>query len=205
MFKEKLNKKLAAAIEEAGITEPKEMQAQLLTKINSGADVIGIGPLNSGRSTLINIATVQKLQRAFEDAPRALILVSNKEKAEAMAEQFMLFAKDTDLRVVTVFEEGKIDKQTMDIYVGTDVVIATAKRIIDIYFKRTFNLTKIKLFVIDDAETMIENAWQGHVDRLALSLPKCQHLVFTNNLDAKVERLIQKFIIAPHVVEVTEM
>ncbi len=205
MFKEKLHKKLAATIENAGITEPKELQAKLLSKINSGADVIGIGPEHSGKTTLINIATIQKLQRASDDdPPRALILVANKEKAEAMEAQFRLFAKDTDLRVVSVFEEGKIDKQTMAIYEGTDVVIATAKRIMEIYFKRTFNLTKIKLFAIDDAEANIDNAWQGHVDRLALSLPKCQHLVFTNELNGKIERLIQKFIIAPHITEVAE-
>lgn len=204
MFKEKLNKKLVAALKDLKIEEPKELQSKLLPKINSGADIIGIGPIGCGRTTLINIVTVQKLQNAFEDPPRALILVSNMEKALAMEEQFKAMAKETDLRVVTVFEEGKIDKQTVDIYAGTDVVIATAKRIMDIYFKRTFNLTKIKLFIIDDAETNIENAWQGQIDRLALSLPKCQHLVFCNAFTPKVERLIQKFIVAPQVVEVRE-
>ena len=56
--------------------------------------------------------------------------------------------------------------------------------------------------MIDDAEMIIKNALHGQIDRLALSLPKCQHLVFTNELTPKIEKLIEKFIIAPIVLEV---
>ena len=66
------------------------------------------------------------------------------------------------------------------------------------------NLNKIKLFVIDDAEMVIKHGLQGQIDRLALSLPKCQHLVFTNDLTPKIEKLIEKFIVAPIVIEVEE-
>lgn len=204
MFKEKYNKRLAAALTLNGFEEPKEMQLKAITKINGGFDVIGIGPLNSGRTSLIVMSTVHKLQRAFEDAPRALILVSDMEKALAMKEKFLLFAKDTDLRIYSVSEEGKIEKEAAEIYVGTDILIGTPKRILDLYFVRNLNLNKIKLFAIDDAEMMIKIAAQGHIDRLALSLPKCQHLVFTDNYNEKVEKLIHKFIVAPQIIEVKE-
>ena len=204
MFNEKLNKKLAAALALNGFETPKELQLQCIAKINGGFDVIGIGPLNSGRSSTVVISTVQKLQRAFEDAPRALILVADMEKALAMKEQFILFTKDTDLRTYCVYEEGKIDKQAEEVYVGTDILIGTPKRVLDLYFLRNLNLNKIKLFVIDDAEMMPKIAAQGHIDRLALSLPKCQHLVFTNDLNEKVEKLMKKFIVSPQIIEVTE-
>ncbi|MBA2612526.1 MAG: DEAD/DEAH box helicase [Bacteroidetes bacterium] len=205
MFKEKLHKKLATALLINGFETPKELQLKCLPKINGGFDVIAIGPVNTGKTTTIVISAIQKLQTAFEDPPRALILVSNKEKALAMLEQFKLLTKETDLRVLAIFEEGKIDEQTVDIYAGVDVVIGTANRIMDIYFKRTLNLNKIKLFAIDDAETMIENRWQGQIDRLALSLPKCQHLIFTNGLTEKIEKLVSKFIVSPQIIEVTEL
>jgi ATP-dependent RNA helicase RhlE len=51
---------------------------------------------------------------------------------------------------------------------------------------------------------MIKIAAQGHIDRLALSLPKCQHLIFTDNYNEKVEKLIHKFIVAPQIIEVKE-
>jgi superfamily II DNA/RNA helicase len=202
MFKEKLYKKLAAAIEEFKFDTPTPLQEKCLSKINAGSDVIAIGPLGSGKSTLITISVIQKLQRAMEDTPRALILVGDKENGIIMRDQLNLLSKNTDLRTNCAFEDENIDRQSIEIYEGTDILIGTAKRILDLYFLRNLNLNKIKLFVIDDAEMMIKNGWHGQIDRLALSLPKCQHLVFTTELTEKIEKLIQKFIIAPHKIEV---
>jgi ATP-dependent RNA helicase RhlE len=204
MFKEKLNKKLATALLENGFEEPKPMQLKCIPKINGGSDLIGIGPKGCGKSSTIIITAIQKLGSAFEDAPRALIIVSDEVQALEMKEQFKLFSHNTDLRAEVAFEGGKIDAQTEAIYFGTDIVIGTAKRVLEIYFRKNFNLNKIKLFVIDDAEMVIKNGLQGQIDRLALSLPKCQHLVFTNELNAKIERLIEKFIVAPIIVEIEE-
>lgn len=202
MFKEKLNKKLFAVLEAKKLETPTELQSQCFSKINSGADLVAIAPAGAGKSTLITIMAAHKLQRAVEDAPRALVLVSSKEKAVEMMELYKELTKDTDLRVECAYEEGKIDAQNEAIYKGTDLVIGTPKRVLEIYFNKNLNLNKIKFFAIDDATIMIKKAWQGQVDRLGLSLPKCQHLVFTEAYDEKVEKLIHKFIVAPNVVEV---
>jgi ATP-dependent RNA helicase RhlE len=202
MFKEKLNKNLALALQECGIEEPTELQAKLISKINSGTDVIAVAPENSGKSMLILMSTINKLKNAFEDAPRALVLLENKDKTIAMKKQFELLANNTDLRAECAFDEGKINEQNEAIYSGTDIVFGTPKRVLEIYFNKNLNLNKIKLFVIDDAEMMIKNSWQGQIDRLGLSLPKCQHLIFTTQLDEKIMKLIHKFIVAPQIVEV---
>jgi len=202
MFHPKLNKKLLAALAQAGFEAPTELQAQCISKISSGGDIIGIAADGAGKTSTLAIAAVQKLQYAFEDAPRALILVADKEKAFALKEQFDRLAAETDLRSVCIVEEGKLDVQRRDIHTGTDLVIGTAKRVLEIYFKWSLNLNKIKFFAIDDAERMIKNSWHGEIDRLALSLPKCQRVVFTNNLDEKVEKLISKLMAAPVVIEV---
>lgn len=204
MFKEKLNKNLANNLILNGFTEPKPLQLKCLPKINGGSDIIGIGPIGCGKSSIIIISAIQKLQYAFEDAPRALILVADENHAKLMHEQFKAFAVNTDLRCIPVFESGKIDTQMEAIYKGTDIVIGTPKRVLDIYFKNNFNLNKIKLFAIDDAEMMIKNAWQGQIDRLGLSLPKCQHIVFANELTDRIEKLIGKFIASPFIFEVNE-
>lgn len=200
IFTEKLNKNLAKSLLEHRFEEPLELQAAALRKINSGADVIVEAPMGSGRSSTIVISTLHKLQASFEDAPRALIIVADKEAAIAMKEQFTLLGGYTDLRVHAAHEGEKIDKLAESIYFGSDVVVGTPTRILELYFKKNLNINKIKLFALDDAELMIKNANQGQIDRLALSLPKCQHLVFTTDYSAKVERLIEKFIVAPQFV-----
>jgi ATP-dependent RNA helicase RhlE len=204
MFKEKFNKKLYTALTEAGFESPTPFQTQTISKINGGFDVIGIGPEGCGKTFTLVVSAIQKLSYAVEKAPRALILVSNMEKALAMRDLFMLLAKDTDLRCECAFEEGKIEEQSGNIFFGTDLVIGTPKRILEIYFCKNLNLNKIKFFAIDDAEMMIKRSYQGHIDRIGLSLPKCQHLVFANEISEKILKLVSKFIVAPKMVEVTE-
>lgn len=204
MFTGKLYKKLAIVLKQKGFETPKQLQQKCISKINSGADLIAVAPNGSGKSTLINICTIHKLQHLVEDVPRAIIIVGNKEKAIVMKEQFDEFANETNLRSVCVFEEGKIENQSVEVYAGTDVVIGTAKRIYELYFNHSLNLNKLKLFVIDDAELIIKNAWQSPIDRLGESLPKCQHLVFALDFTPKLEKLISKFIVAPHFIEIDE-
>lgn len=201
MFKEKLHKKLVAALSESEVETPTPLQAKCLSRINAGADIIVEAPEGSGKSTLIVITCIQKLQRAIDEPPRAIILVADKEKALAMQHQFKMFGKNTDLRFTCVLDGGDLDEESGEIYEGTDVVIGTAKRIVEIYFSRTFNLNKIKFFAIDDAEMIIKNSWLGQMDRLALSLPKCQRIAFTNDFNEKVEKMINKLLVAPQFVE----
>lgn len=200
VFTEKLNKNLAKSLLERGFEEPLGLQTATIRKINSGADLVVEAPAGAGRSTTIVIGVLQRLQAAFEDAPRALIIVSGKEEAIAMKSQFDLLGTYTNLRVHAAHEGEKIDKQAEAIYTGSDVVVGTPARVLELYFKKNLNINKIKFFALDDAELMIKNANQGQIDRLALSLPKCQHLVFTADFNPKVERLIEKFIVAPQVI-----
>ncbi|PBQ34302.1 DEAD/DEAH box helicase [Sphingobacteriaceae bacterium] len=202
MFKEKLNKRFYTTLVENKLETPTPLQEQGLPKINSGGDVIFVAPEGSGKSTLVSIASIHKLQRAIDDVPKVLILAGSNETGKTLLEQLKSFTRGTDLRVNAAFEDGKIDAQNAEIYEGTDILIGTPKRLLDLYFASSINLNKLKLFVMDDPELMIKHSWQGQVDRLTSSLPKCQHLVFTTELNEKVEKLIHKFMVAPYLIEI---
>lgn len=204
VFKEKLYKQLAASLHENGFEEPKTIQQKTIARINGGTDLIAIGPDGIGKSTTIVITVIQRLREAFEDAPRAVILAGDVEKADALQEQFKTIAKHTNLRIRVAHEGGKIDKQGEEIYMGSDVVIGTPRRLFDLYLKQNLNLNKLKLFIIDDAELMIKHAYQSQIERLLQSLPKCQRLAFTNDFNPKVEALVSRIMINPTIVEVEE-
>lgn len=203
MFSQKLNKKLFAELEAAGLHDPKPLQEKCLSKINGGFDIIAVAPEGSGKTTLGVISILHKLGRAIDEPPRAMILVPTTEKVMATKAIFEQLTQDLDLRVECAYEEGDIDDQNAAIYSEADVVIGTPKRLLDIYFGKNLNLNFLKLFIVDDAELMIKHGFQGPIDRLGLSLPKCQHLVFTNtDLNEKVLKLISKFIVNPQVIEI---
>lgn len=210
IFKEKLNKNLYNILVDHKFEEPKAIQQKLIARINGGGDVVGVGPDGVGKSTTIAICVINKLKEAFEDAPRALIIMPDTEKVIAAEEQFKLFATGTDIRICVAHEKGRVNKQAgfdeqgEKIYAGCDVIIATPKRAFDLYLKQHINLNKLKFFILDDAELLNTNNYQGQIDRITNSLPKCQHLVFTANYNEKVEKMFARFMINPVIIEVEE-
>jgi ATP-dependent RNA helicase RhlE len=197
----KMSKHLANALTENNILEPTVLQQKIISKINSGADLIIESEDHSGKTTALVLTTIHKLKEPFEDAARALIIVPSIDHAIEMENQFKLLAEGSKLRIHTAHEGGKIDKQNEDIYIGADVVIGTPKRIMEIYFRKNINITKVKLFAIDDTELVVKNLHQGYIHRLADSLPKCQHLIFTNVYSERIEAMIEKFMVAPQFIE----
>ena len=83
----KLNKQLVRSVTEAGYLTPKEIQAKTLTRIIGGQDMIAIGPEGCGKTTAYIIGVLMRLKYGIEEAPRALILVPDKERVIAVAEQ----------------------------------------------------------------------------------------------------------------------
>jgi ATP-dependent RNA helicase RhlE len=197
----KMSKHLANALTENNILEPTVLQQKIISKINSGADLIIESEDHSGKTTALVLTTIHKLKEPFEDAARALIIVPSIDHAIEMENQFKLLSVGTKLRIHTAHEGGKIDKQNEDLYIGADVVIGTPKRIMEIYFRKNINITKVKLFAIDDTELVVKNLHQGYIHRLADSLPKCQHLIFTNAYSERIEAMIEKFMVAPQFIE----
>lgn len=201
---DKLHKSLLKALPEANINEPNKVQIASLSKINSGSDIILCADSAEGKTTTILMSIITKLKYAFEDAPRAMIIVPSREKAEQTQELFKQLAKLTDLRCVVVHDDAPLLKHFEDVYYGTDVVVGTAKRIMDIYFKYNLNINKLKHVVIDNAEHISKQGLHGYIDRLAQSLPKCQRIITCENINQKLEKVAEKILINPIVIEINE-
>lgn len=201
MFNKKFSKVLNEALEVNNILEANALQQLCISKINSGVDVVIESPEKTGKSTTLAITTIHKLKYAVEDVPRALIISPTVESCDALFAQFKLLAAGSDLRIHVAHEKGLIDKQGEDIYFGADVVIGTPRRILEIYFHKNLYINKLKLFAIDDIETLVKNQHQGEIHRLSDSLPKCQRLALTDKLTERIETLLDKFMVTPHLVQ----
>ena len=95
----KLIPELASGIINAGFDkEPRAIQTESIPKIKSGADLIIVSPKDSGKTTALVIGTIQQLKKPFEEAPRAIIITSTKEKAFEIEEQIALLGKTCKLR-----------------------------------------------------------------------------------------------------------
>ncbi|MFA8434819.1 MAG: DEAD/DEAH box helicase [Marinifilaceae bacterium] len=204
MFVKKLDKHLSQALLEAGFEKPTKLQKKTIARIKSGADVLCVGPQTSGRTTAIVISVIQNLKKAVADVPRALIIVPDQEKGEAMLEQFNLLGENTDLRVFVANEKGKIDDLRDRIYFGSDVVIGSSKRLNELYSFSGLNLTDLKMLVIDDAEQVIRLGGVTQVDRLAETVTKAQRVVYTQKMTEGIERFAEEFMNIFEIVEIEE-
>jgi superfamily II DNA/RNA helicase len=196
---------LLDAIKENGIDNPTSLQEKMLPKIKSGANLFGIGPDGAGKTTTLIIGVLQKLKAvASGDNPRALIFVKDKKAALKLKEQFEVYTKQMDLRIYCVYEEQIINHQKDGVYAGTDIVIATPKRLSKLYFLNGINLTQLQMIVVEDAEFLIRNSFHTDVDRISESIAKCQHLVFAKEMDDKLARLKSLFMAHSQTVKVTQ-
>jgi superfamily II DNA/RNA helicase len=204
MINEKLDKQLLESLKENGFTESTELEQICIPRIKSGRDLICIAGKGSGKSTTLVVSVLQRLKSELEDNARAVIVVVDKERALEMKNEFSRLGEYTDLRVHTACEDEKIDVQKDKIYMGTDVVIGTAKRLNQIYTLYALNLGAVKIFAIDDAEMVIKNLNYLQLDRLARSLPKSQKVVFANSLSEWVERFANEFMNNEEILEIEE-
>lgn len=201
MFIKRMSEQLVNDLAREGFTNPTEFQEMFLKKINSGQNIIGIAPENSGRTMALLISSLHKLEKAFEQAPRVVIVLDNDERVKEFETAFMNISRYTDLRIDAVTDAGIIKDQIDWIFEGTDIVVGTARRLHAIYLQNGLNVNKLLMFAIDDAETQLRNKRSKELARLLDGLPRCQKLIITDDFSARLENLLDEYVPALEIVE----
>jgi len=204
MFLKKLDEQLTIALEQEGFEKPTPIQKKTIGKMKSGRDCLFIAPEQSGKTTAIVITVIQQLKEALEDVPRALIVVEDRAKAEAMKEQFDLLAEHTDLRVFAVFQGEHMLKQRDRVYAGCDVLIGPAKFLNELYSNSGMNLNGLKMYIVDDGYAVFKHEITSQIDRLTTSTPDAQRIVFTTEMNVRINDYLEYYMIAPEIVEIKE-
>lgn len=204
MHLKKINEKLARALEEAGLTEPTELQKETWGTIKSGADCVFVADSSLGKTTTIVISVIQRLEKEFEESPRALIFVKDKAKVLEMMELFKKFGNYTNLRVYGVYDQGDLDYDKNQISLGIDVLIGTTTRLNDMFSTAGFDVNQLKMFIVDDTEDQLKVRMDTKITRISNSIAKTQRLFFTDVITDRVEILADKIMIEPMFFEFDE-
>lgn len=199
----KLHPQILEALERLDYPEPLPFQKKILSKIKSGANLFAMAPHGRGKTTAMIISVLQKLEaESFEDAPRALIFVENKEAALELEERFKEFTKYMDIRVFAAFDEPDIETQKNAIYDGVDIVIATPNKLFKLFKITGINVSQLKIFVVEDAEFLSNNRNYNDLIRIPEHISKCQYLVFAEEFNTKIERLKDSFMAHSEIIQV---
>ena len=204
MFLKKLDEQLTIVLEQEGFEKPTPIQKKSIGKMKSGRDCLFIAPEKSGKTSAIVITVIQQLKKAFQDVPRALIVVEDRAKAEALKAQFDLLTEDMDLRVTAVFQGEHMLKQRDRVYAGCDVLIGPAKFLNELYANSGMNLNGLKMYIIDDGYAVFKHEITSQIDRLTTSTPQSQRIIFTSEMNVRIQDYVDYYMIAPEIVEIKE-
>jgi len=183
----KLNPILKESLEVLNFEAPLPFQKQVLSIIKGGADAYIIGKKGIGKTTTLIIYTIHKLKAAaFEDSPRALIIVENQEKVNHLRDEFVRFSRNTDLRVYATSERYDFEKQKVEIYYGQDIVIGTPAFISKLYFQNAIHIGQVQVFALDEADYLGRHNSYNHILRLTESMDKFQSIIIADEWNSKI-------------------
>lgn len=200
----KINEKLQDALIENGLTEANILQMETFSTIKSGADCIIISPEKSGKTTTIVLNVIQQLAGQTEESPRALIIVEDKAKVLEMEGLFEKYGKYTNLEVYGVHDKGDMDYDKNYVSTGIDVLIGTPNKLSDMFSTAGYNVNRLKMFILDDADPILKLRHETKIMRISNSIAKTQRLIFAETLTERIEILADKMLLEPYLFDMDE-
>ena len=193
----KINEALQNALIEKGLTEANELQQETFSTIKSGADCLIVAPKGSGKTTTIVLNVIQQLAGKQEESPRALIIVEDKAKVLEMEALFEEYGKYDPLEVYGVHDKGDTDYDKNYISTGIDVLIGTPNKLNDMFSTAGYNVNRLKMFILDDADPILKLRHETKIMRISNSIAKTQRIIFTEQYTERVAILADKMLLEP--------
>lgn len=197
-----LSKQILDAIKKANYDSPYPIQIEAIPAILQKRDVLGIAPTGSGKTASYILPILQRLQEKEPNKGRMipiLVLVPTRELASQVAEVTENFARflTRPVKALAVFGGVSINPQMMKIY-GTDILVATPGRLLDLLSKNSLNLNQVEILVLDEADKVLNMGFKEEVDLILEKLPKKrQNILFSATSEESVEGLIDEMLHEP--------
>ena len=204
----KLIPSLLANVRDAGYTVPTPIQEETIPLVLEGSDVLGCARTGTGKTAAFALPILQRLQQTRSRRPdarviRALILSPTRELALQIWENFQLYGKGLPLKSCVIFGGVGQGAQVEALHQGADIVIACPGRLLDLMGQGLIRLDWVEVFVLDEADRMLDMGFIHDVRRIVRSLPeRRQTLFFSATMPPEVEKLALDLLTEPKTVKV---
>ncbi len=191
----KLHPDIQEKLADLEIKKPTPFQSRSIPVIKSGVNTFCTASKDSGKTTTLILTTLHKLKcEAVENAPRAIVLVENKERALKLYDAFLTFTKYTSLRVYVGYEQLHIDLQKSEIFEGIDILISTPKSMNRLLLLNGVSSSQLKIFSIDDAEFLVQKSSYNALMSITQSINKCQFVIYSEKMHPMLKRFESNFM-----------
>lgn len=208
---EKLNliAPILQALKTAGYTHPTPIQERSIPLVLNRKDLLGCAQTGTGKTAAFAIPILQILKEnqkgeKLDKSIKALILTPTRELAIQIEESFTAYGNHLNLRHLVVFGGVPQKKQTDALKRGVDILVATPGRLLDLMDQKFISLQHIQIFVLDEADRMLDMGFVHDVKKVISKLPtKRQSLFFSATMPPEIVKLADRILVNPHKVEVT--
>jgi ATP-dependent RNA helicase RhlE len=189
-----LSKPILKALADEGYVKPTPIQAQSIPAIMAGRDLQGIAQTGTGKTAAFALPILHRLAENRRSAPRrgcrVLVLSPTRELATQIADSFKTYGAHLGMSVAVVFGGAKYGPQIRALAAGVDVLVATPGRLIDHLGEKMCQLGETEIFVLDEADQMLDLGFLQPIRRIVSHLPKeRQNLFFSATMPGEIGKL----------------
>jgi len=199
-----LSQEVMRGIEELGFTDLFPIQAQAITPLLEGKDVIGQAQTGTGKTAAFGIPMIERLDPR-SNVVQGLILEPTRELTEQVAEHMNRFAKYARFKVVPLYGGEPIQKQMHALRGGAQIVVGTPGRVIDLIQRGVLNLARVRIVVLDEADRMLDMGFIEDVEYILRRVPaNRQTSLFSATIDQTVMSVCQRYMRNPEKILVSK-
>ncbi|MDZ4724887.1 MAG: DEAD/DEAH box helicase [Leptospira sp.] len=204
----KLDPHILKAVTESGYSIPTPIQIQAIPLLLEGKDLLGCAQTGTGKTAAFALPILHNLviqnRKTIPKQPRCLVLVPTRELAVQVHDSFKIYGKNLSIKTAVIFGGVGQVPQVKALASGVDVLVATPGRLVDLMDQRYINLSNLEVFVLDEADRMLDMGFIHSIRKILTFLPKKRHnLFFSATMPPDIEKLAGSILVHPIRIDVT--
>ena len=203
-----LSQPVLQALDLKGYNNPTPIQAQAIPPVLEGRDLMGIAQTGTGKTAAFMLPSIDRLREADKQTPfkscRMLVLAPTRELAGQIAQNAKDYGALAGLKVHSIVGGTSVNKDRNKLHRGTDILVATPGRLLDLIDQKAFTLDKVEVLVLDEADQMLDLGFIHALRRISQLVPEDrQTLFFSATMPKQIQELVGKYCHNPVKVSVT--
>lgn len=203
-----LSESIARAVSEKGYTHATPIQSQAIPPLVEGRDLLGIAQTGTGKTAAFALPILERLSKSEKRRkprhPRVLVLTPTRELAAQVKDSFAAYGTHLPFRSAVIFGGVGQKPQIDALNRGLDILVATPGRLLDLMNQGHLSLSALEVFVLDEADRMLDMGFIHDVRKVIAKLPEQRHsLLFSATMPEDIAKLARSILIDPVKVEVT--
>ncbi len=199
-----LSQERAELLESMGFSAPTNIQTQAIPQLLNGRDVVGQSQTGTGKTAAFSLPMLERLD-PNQKAVQAIVLTPTRELAIQVHAAISQFIGNSYLKAAAIYGGQSIDRQIMQLRRGSQIVVGTPGRVIDLLDRGNLKLDQVRWFVLDEADEMLSMGFIDDVERILSQAPEeRQTALFSATMPPSIRMLVNKFLNSPVTVTVEQ-